>query len=43
MARLSEIELQFIDVAPTPVLAWLDGSHNRMRGLVKVLGSMLVL
>jgi hypothetical protein len=33
----------FVHIAPTPVLPWLKGLHDRMLGLMEVFGSVLVL
>src|ERR1700677_882852 len=30
------VEIRLIDVAPTPVFSWFDGSHDRMPGFVEV-------
>src|SRR5579859_5531759 len=38
----SFFEHDFVDVAPKPVFARLDGLHNRMLGGVKMFGGMLV-
>ena len=38
-----EVELQFIDVTPTPVLARLERTHDGVLGRVEVLGRVLVL
>jgi hypothetical protein len=33
----------FVDIAPDPILAWLDGADERMLRLMEVLGGVLVL
>lgn len=38
-----EVQLYFIHVAPTPVLARLDGTHDGVFDVVKVLGRVLIL
>jgi len=42
-AWLREVQLELVDVAPTPRLTRLDGPHDRMLGRVKVLGRVLIL
>ena len=38
-----EIQFQLVDVAPAPVLSWLEGAHDGMLRFMKMLGRVLVL
>jgi hypothetical protein len=41
--RFFDIELEFVDIAPGPVFAWFDRTHNRVLRLMEVLGRVSVL
>jgi hypothetical protein len=41
--RLREVDLDFVNEAPAPVFAGLEGAHDRVLGAVEMLGGVLVL
>ena len=38
----SEVQFDFIHIAPTPIFSWLEGFYDRVRGLLKVLRRVLI-
>jgi len=41
--QLSKLEYHLVDVTPSPVFPWLEGTDNRVLRRVKVFGGMLIL
>jgi len=37
-----EVQLHFVNVAPAPGLAWLDGFHDGVLGVMEMLGGMFI-
>lgn len=40
---MAEVDYDFINVAPAPLLSRLDGTHQRVAGIVKMFGRMFIL
>ena len=43
LAALREVQLHFVNVAPAPGLARLDGFHDRVLGVMEMLGGVFIL